>query len=271
MSKRVLQIQIAAASLMIMLCVTVNAKETKLLTKDQGILGSMHRMGCRADWISVVMNESSILESELRSLPKGRLIIAPDNCRERPPGLVTRRSKRVLVSLTRQELVVQANQDLRARLNKSQEELNATLTDNTTLQNENNRLSNQVRYFERSNDWRRVLFHFLVTFVLGVVLTAAVGFFFWIRPLQQDLDLRKSENDRLTTRVKHLERILILNPDLSAPTFSVEHNGEMVNFRNTSYLYAGCPFCPEIHLKPHPDNLRQHLTKQHPHNQAKTA
>lgn len=59
--------------------------ETKLLRSDNGLLGAMRRVGCRATWLSVVMRQSNILESELDTLPPGAKLYMPGVCGTKLP------------------------------------------------------------------------------------------------------------------------------------------------------------------------------------------
>jgi hypothetical protein len=59
---------------------TTQTRETTLTRHDKGLLGAMKRMHCSSQWLSVVMSNNGILESELTRLEDGMRVIIPEDC-----------------------------------------------------------------------------------------------------------------------------------------------------------------------------------------------
>jgi hypothetical protein len=113
--------------LMLVLCAlmlasaTVEAKETLIERGDSGLLSAMGRVGCKAEWLSVVMRESNILEAELGKLRVGRSVLAPDMCDTELPAAAD-------IQVTRDIL---RNQESLRQARKTENE-NAALKENVT-------------------------------------------------------------------------------------------------------------------------------------------
>lgn len=94
---------------------TAKSDETTLRTSDNGVLGAMHRMGCRTAWLSKVMELNHFSESQLTRMWPGTRIVLPDACNQKPTKNEVNATTRIFsrqFEIARGEQAIRENESL---------------------------------------------------------------------------------------------------------------------------------------------------------------
>jgi hypothetical protein len=246
---------------LVAVCVTIFAlgmvalaKETSLRTKDHGVLGAMHRMECKSDWLSVVLRRSDILESELNSLPVGTRIVMPDECGTMAPAKADVTVTRKLVAREHEYLAAKETQkELNKKLDEAKVALDKADKLSKNLERDSQIMTSHFKELERKilkgRDRVRIWWD----------IDVFIGVFIFILILVWRLWVEKKAKAKLEEEIVELRLFVV--EQKSDYCFAIEYHGDIVQFRDTTEHYAGCPHCPESRIKPDEVNLRQHLDK----------
>ena len=266
----------------LVLCTVAAAHETRLRVEDNGVLGAMHRLGCSPAWLSVVMRESNLLESELNSLPRGTRIVAPDECGRILPSradrLITRKifgEQAAIASAERAE-----NEAAELRTEMAAQETRLTAAIETRVEGQfGKQLKVATARADKAEQALRIdisLRHALTwIFGVGIALLVVFGWFGLFKPLRERLEelrieledarvrAREANLEALERRVDREATVVSISSEPEYPTELV-YQGKVISFRDMSEHYLGCPYCHESRLKPAIQNMRQHLDRVHP-------
>lgn len=259
--------------------------ETTLRAEDHGVLGAMYRVHCRPQWLSVVLRESNILESQLTTLRPGTPIVIPDGCQN---GIPAREDVRMTAKifaaserLREEENVKQENDALRQNVSQFTRQNEVLTTQNQVLKGELS-AAKKIAAQEQSFETQR----WMISGIMGF-LVASAGWFVVVviyRRRKQDgaseIDTQEEIHPPASIQpiMRELsppkdDRPLRISddvPSLAHPyepklCFSIMFHGKRVDFADTSTRFAGCPLCHEKRLMPNAANLRQHLEHVHIH------
>ena len=255
------------------LCATVQSKETTLRIKDNGVLGAIHREGCRSSWLSSVSVQGERAEwVNFRELAKGLRIDIPDTCGEKAPDsvarhsrfLIARESKLLSVDKLRTERNSLAehlknkekeSSDAKARIN----DLGKKVVDLAT-QLEIAKNTAQAASSAASNKARNWKWLIAICCIEGVLLVL-LGI--WASSLRRErVDLRQQVDWLEEEKRKGKTEVEGISDPMGPETYIATIGDKEVVFR--AIHHAKCPYCSEDRLTPRSNNLRQHIEKVHP-------